>query len=104
QPSVVVPRRLRHGEDELAGHRVCGIRVGRDAVPLHPRRAIRTGEVYIEVPAIIGMKGEAEQPALASGDEPVGEVEKGLVQQLPIFDDPDGSALLDDEETRIARW
>ena len=65
--------------------------------------AVRVRVVDVEEPvrAEARMEREREEPLLVAGGHLIGDVEVGLVRELPVLEHADASGLLDDVETGL---
>ena len=105
QPTIVVRRRLVDKHDRLGARRVSAIRIrGRHLVSRDDGIAIAIGVVdeKIAIVRVVGMEGDAEQPALPATADEFGDVQEWLGHDLTIANDADPSRLLDDEEAAAA--
>jgi hypothetical protein len=85
--------------------RIRTIRIGgRDLVASYDRVAVGVVVVREKVASVrvVGMEGDAEQPALPATADASAQVQKRLGQDLTILGDADTPRLLDDEEAAAA--
>ena len=101
----MVRRRLVDEQNRLGAGRVGAVRISaRHLVARDDRVAIAIGVVHenVAIGRVVGVKGDAEQPALPATADEVGDVQEWLGYDLTTVDDADPSRLLDDEKAAAA--
>src|SRR5215216_1694888 len=105
QTTVVVRRRLVDEQDGFGARRVSAVRIcARHPVSGDDGAAVAIGVVdeNVSIVRVVGMEGDAEQPALPATADEVGDVQERLGHEPTIANDADAPRLLDDKEAAAA--
>src|SRR5215212_529826 len=105
QTTVVVSRRLVDEQDGFGTRRVSAVPIrARHPVSGDDGAAVAIGVVdeNVAIVRVVGMEGDAEQPAFPATADEVGDVQERLGHDPTIANDVDPSRLLDDEKAAAA--